>query len=64
MARLVAELRPDTDLIWLVERVFRANLPWVVVPAAAVAAWQRRDPGGWEKVSEWLAVEGVAVVRI
>lgn len=64
MARLVGELSPNTDLRWLVERVCQTNLPWVVIPAAAIAAWEQRDPAGWEKVSEWLAVKGVIVVRV
>ena len=63
-ARLVGELSPNTDLRWLVERVCQTNLPWVVIPEAAVAAWEQRDPAGWEKVSEWLAVQGVVVVRV
>jgi hypothetical protein len=26
------------------ERVARNNLPWVVIPAAALTAWEERDP--------------------
>jgi hypothetical protein len=63
-AQLLAELSPNSDLAWLVERVSRADLPWVVIPGAAITAWEGRDPAGWEKVSEWLAVRGVIVVRI
>ena len=29
---LLADLKTNTDLAWLVERVARNNLPWVVVP--------------------------------
>jgi hypothetical protein len=54
----------STELAWLVERVCRNNLPWVVVAGSAVAAWQERDPVGWEKVSAWLAANGIAIVRI
>lgn len=61
---LLAELNPGTDLAWLVERVCRNNLPWVVVPASALRAWQQRDPAGWEKVSKWLAANGITIVRI
>jgi hypothetical protein len=61
---LLAELNPSTDLAWLVERVCRNSLPSVVVPAAALTAWQQRDPAGWEKVSGWLAAKGITVVRI
>jgi hypothetical protein len=64
VARLVAELGPNSDLVWLVERVSRASLPWVVLPATAISAWEGRDPAGWEKVSEWLAVQGITIVRI
>ena len=63
-AALLAELKPNTDLAWLVERVARDNLPRVVVSAAAVEGWEARDPFGWAKVSAWLAANGVAVVRI
>jgi hypothetical protein len=57
-----SDLSPD--LAWLVERVRRNKQPWVVVPTAALRAWERRDPAGWEKVAQWLAVNGVSVVRI
>jgi hypothetical protein len=57
-----ADVSPD--LARLVERVRHNQQPWVVVAAAALIAWQERDPAGWEKVSEWLAANGVAVVRI
>ena len=62
-AALLAELNPNTDLAWLVERVARNNLPWVVVSVAAVEAWEDRDPLGWAKVSAWLAANGVPVIR-
>jgi hypothetical protein len=61
---LLAELNPNTDLAGLVERVARNNLPWVVVPAVALAAWEERDPAGWVKVSAWLAAKGVTIVRV
>jgi len=63
-SELIAALKPNTDLPRLVDRVARANLPWVVVSSAAVVAWEREDPAGWAQVSHWLAVKGVAVVRI
>ena len=63
-AQLLSELSPNSDLAWLIERVSRTDLPWVVIPGAAIAAWEGRDPAGWEKVSEWLAVRGVTIVRI
>lgn len=60
----MAELNPSTDLASLVERVCQNNLRWVVVPAAALAAWEQRDPSGWAKVLPWLAIKGVTIVRI
>jgi len=63
-AALLVELNPNTDLAGLVQRVARNNLPWVVVPAVALKAWEERDPAGWAKVSAWLAAKGVAIVRI
>lgn len=63
-AELLAELGPNRDLVWLIGRVARTNLPWVVIPDAAITAWGERDPAGWEKVSDWLASRGVAIVRI
>jgi len=63
-ATLLPELGPNTDLAQLVERVSRTQLPWVVVPASALTAWKQRDPTGWAKVSAWLGVKGVTIVRI
>jgi hypothetical protein len=57
---------PDlsADLACLVDRVRQNKQPWVVVATAALKAWEERDPAGWEKVSEWLAANGVTVVRV
>jgi hypothetical protein len=33
-------------------------------PGAGGAAWERREPETWAKVSAWLAGRGVTVVRI
>jgi hypothetical protein len=62
-AVLLAELNPNTDLPALVERVSLHGLPWIVVPAAALGAWEERDPVGWAKVSAWLAANDVVVLR-
>src|SRR5229473_648621 len=43
---LLAQLNSSTDLAGLVERVVRNNLPWVVVPAAALRAWDAKDAPG------------------
>lgn len=63
-AELLAELSPNSDLVWLVDRVSRTKLPWVVIPGPAITAWEGRDPAGWAKVSEWLGAGGVTIVRI
>ena len=63
-AALLTQLGPTTDLAGLLERVVRNRLPWVVVPAAALRAWEERDSDGWAKVSAWLASNDVVVVRI
>jgi hypothetical protein len=57
---------PDlsVDLACLVDRVRQNKQQWVVVATAALKAWEERDPAGWEKVSEWLAANGVTVVRV
>ena len=59
-AALLPQLSSNTDLAGLVERVARNELPWVVVPAAALRAWEERDSDGWAKVSAWLASNDVA----
>jgi hypothetical protein len=48
---LPPELNPNTDPAGLVERVAQDKLSRVVVPAAALTAWEERDPAGWAKVS-------------
>ena len=63
-ARLLAGLSPHSDLAWLVERVSRTKLPWVVIPGTAITRWETRDPAGWEQVSKWLAESAVTIVRI
>jgi len=63
----IQEEPPDSSSLipaQLVERVSRTQLPWVVVPASALTAWKQRDPPGWAKVSAWLGVKGVTIVRI
>jgi hypothetical protein len=64
VAALLTELNPSTDLASLVERVYRNDLPSIVVPALAIAAWEQRDPSGWAKVRTWLETKGVTIVRI
>jgi len=61
---LLATLTPCTDLVRLVERMCRARLSHIVVPAAAEAAWTAKDPAGWARVREWLAAQRAQIVRI
>jgi hypothetical protein len=61
---LLAGLSANTGLPPLVKRVSEQRLPWVVVSAAAIQDWERRNPRAWADVSEWLAAQGVALVRI
>jgi len=61
---VLSEINSNTDLGRLVRRVAENELPWVVVSAAAIAGWERRDPSGWARVREWLAARGVSIVRI
>jgi hypothetical protein len=63
-ADLLDDLGADTDLARLVHRVCQYQLPWVVVSSAAVTGWMQRDPKGWQKVLDWLAAQGIALVRI
>jgi hypothetical protein len=62
---LLLELRSSrTDLARLVEAVWRDQFTKLVVPQQSVAAWERREPELWRKVSAWLAERGVPVHRI
>lgn len=62
---LLTELQTSqTDLARFVEAVVRDSMPYVVVPSAAVRAWQRREPQAWAKVAGWLEAHQVAVVAV
>jgi len=62
-AEVLTEVRASrTDLARLVEAATRDEQPYVVVPARAVEAWQRREPQAWVKVCAWLASQGKTVV--
>ena len=53
---LLAQLRGSkTDLGRFVEIMVRDQLPYLVVPATAVRAWQEREPQTWAMVLDWLA---------
>ena len=52
---LPTELRSSpTDLARFVEAVAGRELPYMLVPVAALMGWQERDPGAWRKVAAWL----------
>jgi hypothetical protein len=62
---LLAELRSSpTDLARFVEAVAGSELPYMVVPVAALKGWQERDPDAWRKVGEWLSACGKTVVEV
>jgi hypothetical protein len=62
-AELLDKLRVSrTDLARLVEAASQDERPYVVVPARAVEAWQRREPQTWANVCAWLASQGKTVV--
>ena len=49
---LLAELQDSkTDLARVVEAVVRDRVPYIVVPSAAVRAWEEREPQHWAKVA-------------
>ena len=62
---LLAELRSSpTDLARVVEAVASSELPYVLVPIAALKGWQERDPDAWRKVEAWLIAGGKNVVEV
>jgi len=63
--QLYSDLRESkTDLARYVEATARDDRPYMVVPADAVKAWERRAPAAWAKVREWLAAEGKGLVEV
>jgi len=64
MEDLLAQLRGSrTDLARIVEAAARTELPFIVVPAGAVRAWEEREPSTWDKVRDWLTGQGKAIVE-
>ena len=62
---LLAELRSSpTDLARVVEAVSSGELPYVLVPIAALKGWQERDPDAWRKVEAWLIARGTNIVEV
>jgi hypothetical protein len=62
---LCAQLRGSkTDLGRFVEVMIREQLPYLVVPATAVRAWQEREPQTWAMVRDWLVEQGKSVVQV
>jgi hypothetical protein len=62
---LLAGLRSSpTDLARFVEAAASSELPYVLVPIAALKGWQARDPDAWRKVEAWLIARGKNVVEV
>jgi len=62
---LLVQLRGSkTDLGPFVETMVRNQLPYLVVPASAVRAWQETEPQTWAMVCDWLAEQGKSVVQV
>jgi hypothetical protein len=62
---LLADLQDSkSDLVRVVETVIRDRVPYIVLPSAAVRAWERREPQHWAKVAAWLAAQSVAMVQV
>ena len=62
---LVTELRSSrTDLARIVEAAHRNKLPFLVVPAQSVRAWEQREPRLWPRVRTWLEAHSITVVEV
>lgn len=62
---LLAELRSSpTDLARVIEAVSSRELPYVLVPIAALKGWQERDPDAWRKVEAWLIARGKNIIEV
>lgn len=53
-----------TDLRRFLEAARRTDLPYLVVAAEAVRAWERREPDLWARFSDWLSAQGKGIVEI
>ena len=53
-----------TDLARYVAAASRTDLPYLVVSADAVRAWETREPEAWRKVREWLAGRHKVIVEV
>ena len=53
-----------TDLARYLQAARRTDLPYLVVAAQAVRAWEQREPDVWARFSEWLAAHGKEIVEI
>jgi len=62
---LVIELRSSrTDLARIVETAHRNKLPFLVVPAQSVRAWEQREPDSWARVRDWLAAHSIDLIEV
>ena len=53
-----------TDLARYVAAASRTDLPYLVVAAEAVRAWETREPEAWRKVRQWLADQRKVIVEV
>jgi hypothetical protein len=61
---LVTALRGTrTDLARFVEATHRDKLPYKIVGAASVRAWEEREPNAWRGAG-WLEAHGVALREV
>jgi len=62
---LVTELRASrTDLARFVQAAHRDKLPFMVVGAQSVRAWEQREPGLWARVRTWLEAHSIALLEV
>lgn len=62
---LVTELRASrTDLARFVQAAHRDHLPFMVVGAQSVRAWEQREPSSWARLRKWLEVHSITVLEV
>jgi hypothetical protein len=62
---LVTELRASrTDLARFVQAAHRDRLPFMVVGAQSVRAWEQREPSTWARVRKWLEAHSIALREV
>jgi hypothetical protein len=62
---LVTELQGSrTDLARFVQAAHRDKLPFMVVGAQSVRAWEQREASSWARARTWLEAHGITVLEI